>query len=240
MSKQKRGFWFGLVMGGLGGILTARILFETNRMPNAKVWQRILTEDLGAVQAGVFIARVRQRYKELKFKRPIFRNMVLDFHVTGGILPGLALYQSLREEVVNQDEAIAQVHRIFETWFNRYPPLNMRFNQLMQYTPENFGIFRRLTRLVTERLFPAPGWRYEFIDDNNASLAFNIHECFYLKVLDYYHAPELTPVFCRLDDYLMGAMPPSIAWGRTQTIGMGADCCNFRWDFIPDEKIDLS
>ena len=31
----------------------------------------------------------------------------------------------------------------------------------------------------------------------------------------------------------MDAMPSSIHWGRTQTIGMGAECCDFKWDYVP-------
>ena len=77
---------------------------------------------------------------------------------------------------------------------------------------------------------------YEVIADNDSTFAFNIHHCFYLDILEYYETPELTPIFCRLDDILMGAMPESIQWGRTQTIGKGADYCNFRWDYVSSEE----
>ena len=78
-------------------------------------------------------------------------------------------------------------------------------------------------------------WILFLVDDQ--TYAFNIHQCFYLDILNYYGAPELTPAFCKLDDYLMMAMPESIQWGRTQTIGMGAEYCNFRWDYIPVEEV---
>jgi hypothetical protein len=209
-------------------------------MPNAKPFQRILSEKLDLVEAGVFMARVQGRYETLKARRPVFDNPVFNYHVIGGMLPGLALYQTLLEDGLTQEEAIAEVHRIFEIWFDQAPPLNMRVNQLMHYTPENFDFFRRITRFVTDKLFPAPGWRYEIVEDNSNSLAFNMQDCFYIQVLDYYEAVELTPVFCKLDDYLMAAMPPSIRWGRTQTMGLGAECCDFRWDYVRrGEPIDV-
>ena len=84
--------------------------------------------------------------------------------------------------------------------------------------------------------FPATGWQYEVVVENDNTLALNIHNCFYLKFLQYSNAPELTPVFCRMEDFLMGATPVSIHWDRTQTIGMDLDYCNFRWDYVPEKK----
>jgi hypothetical protein len=237
MKKKKSRFWFGVVIGGMGGWLAAQSLLEPSRMPNAKTWQRILAEKLGEVGAGIFMARVKQRYKDLKSGRPSFNNVVLDTHMVGNLLPGLALYQTLRENEMTEAEAIEQINRIFETWFDQVPPLNVRVNQLLHYTPENFTIFRRLVRLVMDRLFPAPGWQYEVTEDNAKSFAFNIHHCFYHEVLKHYDATELTPVFCKLDDYVMAAMPPSIRWERTQTIAEGAEFCDFRWDYVPEEKV---
>ena len=231
MSKVKSNFWLGLAIGAAGGLFAAQKLSAAARMPNAKTFQRILSAKLGLVEAGVFMARVQAHYDALKARRPVFDNPVFNSHVVGGILPGLALYQTLLEDGLTQEEAIAEVHRIFETWFDQTPPINMRVNQLMHYTPENFDFFRRITRFVTDKLFPAPGWQYELVEDSNSSLAFNMQHCFYIQVLEYYGAVELTPVFCRLDDYLMAAMPPSIRWGRTKTMGLGAECCDFRWDY---------
>jgi len=233
MAKKKSKFWLGLAIGAAGGLFTAQKLSTASRMPNAKIWQRILSEKLGLVEAGIFMARVQARYEVLKARRPVFENPVFDTHVVGGMLPGLALYNVLLEDGMSQVEAIEEVHRIFEIWFDQAPPLNMRVNQLMHYTPENFDLFRRITRFVTDKLFPAPGWQYEVVGDNENSLAFNMHTCFYIQVLEYYEAVELTPVFCKLDDYLMATMPASIKWGRTQTMGLGAECCDFRWDYVP-------
>jgi hypothetical protein len=114
----------------------------------------------------------------------------------------------------------------------------MRLNQAMTNAPENFKLFRRLARLVTDKLFPAPGWQYDLVQDDETGLAFNMRHCFYLDVLGYYGAPELTAVFCRLDDYLMRALPASMQWKRTQTLAMGGDCCDFRWDFVPTAAVE--
>jgi hypothetical protein len=138
---------------------------------------------------------------------------------------------------MNQDQAIAEIDRVFEIWFEQTPPLNLQLIQLLAYTPENFNLFRQLVRFTMNAFFPAPGWQYEVVVETENTFAFNIHYCFYLKVLQHYDTPELTPVFCKVDDYLMAAMPSSIQWGRTQTIGMGAECCNFKWDYVPVDNV---
>lgn len=229
-------FWFGLALGALGGIFIAQKASQSPRMPNSKIWQRILAGKRGEIEAAVLMARVRQRYAELKARRPIFDNMVFNAHISGNILPGLALYEILRADGLDVKATLIEIDQLFEAWFNRYPPPNMQIGRLMKYTPQKFTVFRELNRFIMDKLFPAPGWQYEEIIANEHTYAYNIYHCFYLDILNYYHAPELTPVFCKLDDVLMAAMPESIQWGRTQTIGMGAEYCNFRWDFEPLER----
>lgn len=234
---KKNKFWFGLTLGIAGTVFAYKAMKDT-RMPNARIWQRILTEKLGEIEASVIMARVQQRYEELKVRRPVFERQAFNAHVVGNILPGLALYRIFREDGMDAETALAEIDDIFEKWFNQAPPPNMRLNQSMKYFPENFDIFRKLVMFAMKTVFPAPGWQFDMVADNRQTLAFNMHHCFYLEVLNYYEAPELTPVFCKLDDILMAAMPESIRWGRTQTIGMGAEYCNFRWDFVPAKKVE--
>jgi hypothetical protein len=66
--------------------------------------------------------------------------------------------------------------------------------------------------------------------ENSAELvAFDIHRCFYLDVLTAYDAPELTPLYCHLDDLLVENVSPYMRWARTQTLGRGGVCCDFRY-----------
>jgi len=235
MNRSK--FWVGVALGAVG-CLVAHNALNAARMPNSRIWQWILAEKHGEIDAAILMARIQKKYQELKDRRPIFERAVFNAHVVGNILPGLALYQILREGGMDEQTALTEIDDIFEKWFTQAPPANMRMNQAMKYFPENFSIFRRLLLFVMDQFFPAPGWQYQMVADNENSMAFNMTHCFYLDMLNYYEAPELTPVFCKLDDILMAAMPASIQWGRTHTIGTGAEYCNFRWDYVPMEVID--
>ena len=46
--------------------------------------------------------------------------------------------------------------------------------------------------------------------------------------------PELTAIFCESDDVMYGHIP-NARWGRTKTIGRGADVCNFSF-YNPRKK----
>ena len=237
MENKHTNLCLGLALGTLVGVLTAKKRLEEPRMPNAKIWQRILTEGKGQIPAAIKMARVQQTYASLLTKQPIFENPVYNIHIKNNILPGLALYQTLRRDGLGQQEALVEVDQLFLTWFGQFPPMNMRLNRLMAYTPQNFKVFRRMVHWTKDKLFPEPGWIYEKVEAGEDTLAFNIHTCFYLQILNYYDAPELTPAFCKLDDYLMAAMPPTIQWGRTQTIGTGAAYCDFRWFYASQPSI---
>ncbi len=235
-NKSSQKFWMGLALGTLGGVFAAKKLLQKERMPNAKPWQRILAEERGEIDAAVFMARVQGNYEELKARRPIFDRTIFNLHVLHDILPGLALYLTLREDGLDEDAAIEKIDQIFDAWFTLYPPVNMNVVVQMGSLIEDFDIFRRLTRFTVEKFFPSPGWQYKVVADNEHTYAFDIHNCFYIDVLSYYGSPELTPIYCRLDDILMDAFPEAIQWKRTQTIGKGADFCNFCWEYAPREE----
>jgi len=96
------------------------------------------------------------------------------------------------------------------------------------YLPLPFAIFRQILR-ISLLAYPVQGWDIELIEESKTSFAFNVHRCFYLDVLTAYGAPELTALYCRLDDLAYAAMSPSIKWERTKTLGRGDECCDFRW-----------
>ena len=95
--------------------------------------------------------------------------------------------------------------------------------------PGPFAVFRGMVLRVVRLGFPREGWDIEPAEDREDCIAFNIRRCIYLDSLTSYGAPELTPVYCAGDDKLFGALPPSITWERTMTLGRGHDYCDFRW-----------
>jgi hypothetical protein len=198
-------------------------------MPNLKTWQRALIEKHGEVQGAILAARAQARYEVLYNERPHFTHPALRWHLEQNILPGLALYQVLREENNERDAALAETGSLLAIGLTSRVLNNLM--KMRKYLPLPFAIFRQILR-VSLLAYPQQGWDIEQVEDSERSFAFNIHRCFYLDVLTAYGAPELTAVFCQLDDLAYAALPPSIRWERTKTLGRGDSCCDFRWSRV--------
>jgi hypothetical protein len=227
-NRYKYAILCGLAMGtaiGTSNALTQRMA-KHHRMPNLKTWQRDLIEKHGEVQGAILAARAQARYEELYNERPRFTHPALRWHLEQNILPGLALYQVLREEHSKRDAALAETGSLLALGSTSRVLNNLV--KMHTYLPLPFAFFRQILR-VSLLAYPQQGWNIERREDSESSFAIGIHRCFYLDVLRAYGAPELTAMFCQLDDLAYAALTPSIRWERTKTLGRGNDCCDFRW-----------
>jgi hypothetical protein len=225
-SGRRRGrFGLGLAVGALAAFIVARRLSAPRRMPQAALWQRVLAEKRGEAEAARLLARAQTRYDQLYAERPRLANRALRFHLERSILPGVALYQTLLEESDDRDAVVSEMESLVA------PSLaGLRWLlPLLGRLPDPFAVFRRIVPAVVWFGFPPEGWGVEPVEDSEDCIAFDIRRCIYLDTLTSCGAPELTPVYCAGDDTLFAALPPSITWERTMTLGRGDDHCDFRW-----------
>jgi hypothetical protein len=162
------------------------------------------------------------RYRKLFAKHPLPQNLALQRHLIGGILPGLAFYQVLRESGKSQESALATINQTFEILFSGNLARMKKLGSLRFIYP-----FLRLYIKPAMRRYPAEGWKIEWLQNDNEAIRFNMKSCFYHQTLSAYDAPELTASFCQVDDFIYGSMSPYITWERSKTIGRGATCCDF-------------
>jgi hypothetical protein len=200
------------------------------RMPHLRTFRAGLVRTHGTVEGAILVARVQARYDVLYATRPRFTHPALRWHLTFQILPGLALYETLKEDAARHGAAPATALAEAGMLLERLDVLAPRL-PLLRYVPFAFSLVRRLARLML-LLYPATGYDIQMVEDTPRSIAFNVRRCFYLDVLTAYRAPELTAHYCHLDDVAFGALPPCIAWERTTTLGCGGDCCDFRWSAV--------
>jgi hypothetical protein len=193
-------------------------------MPNLKIWQQALIERHGEIQGSILAARTQAKYKRLYDERPHFTHPALQWHLEQKILPGLTLYQVLSKENSDQDAVLAEVGSLLEIGSRALS----KFVNLYRYLPLPFAIMRKMFR-ASLLAFPRQGWDMVQVENSKTSFAFNVHRCFYLDIFTAYGAPELTALYCRLDDLLYTQWSPSIRWERNKTLGRGDDCCDFRY-----------
>lgn len=223
--KVRTKFWFGLALGVAGGLILRRFSEREARMPNLARWQRAWREAQGTIDAAVFAADVQRRYDALYAQRPRFQQGALQSHLDDNILPGLAVYQVLREKGLPQDDALDHVQTLLATMVQ---PARRWLQRLGRF-PWFFPVFRALIRFEMRVGFPPEGWRTVWIENSAALVAFDMHRCFFLDVLTAYDAPELTPLYCYLDVLLIEGVSPYLSWERTQTLALGGTCCDFRY-----------
>jgi hypothetical protein len=166
--------------------------------------------------------RVLARYRDLYASHDLPQNPFLQWHLTEGILPGLAFYQVLRESGESRESALATIDRTFVSLFSN----NVRKMKRLGRLPFIFPFLRRFIKPAM-RNYPPEGWNIEWIQNDREAIRFNMKSCFYHDVLSRYGAPELTASFCRVDDLTYENMSPALSWQRTKTIARGDAVCDF-------------
>ncbi len=214
----------GIAAGAVAGFLLGRRPREYHWMPAYDCWEEALAQKHGNVRAALLAAKIQSRYEDLYAHRPPVKHPALQMHLTRNILPGLALYQTLLEETPDQPAALAEVERLFRAKLLKSDLY--RQARLLEIVPEPFAFLRIANRWVLGRNFPPQGWEIEWLEDSPDCIAFNITDCFYLRVLSEYGAAELTPYFCASDDQLYDNLK-AISWERTKTLGRGDELCDF-------------
>jgi hypothetical protein len=233
--KRSRGrmgpFGLGMTVGALAALIVARRMSKPPQMPNFAAWRKALAEKRGESEAARLLASAQARYDELYAARARPTRRALRVHMERGILPGLALYQTLLEESGDRQAAVAEVESLPTSTIT----ILSKLMPLLGRLPDPFAAFRRITAWVVGVGFPAEGWQIAPVEASNDCIAFDVRRCFYLDVLARYGAPELTRVHCQGDDALFAMLPRSITWERTMTLGRGGDRCDFRWRRVAPE-----
>ena len=146
-----------------------------------------------------------------------------QFHLERQILPGIAVYETLRT-VLPQEDALRTVHGYVEA---RAHATRRRIDRLMRLpglyllTP---GIFARMTK----KLFgTAAGFAATDRGTARGVWRIDMTRCPYHDACARHGCPELCRCFCDSDDITYDGLHPRLLWRRTKTLGRGDDCCDF-------------
>jgi hypothetical protein len=188
-------------------------------------WQNMLAHTRGSAPAAEIMAHTQTRYAELRTRSPAVAKRAQRAQLERMILPGLALYQVLREENANQANVFAEMEALFAASFA--PMRNAIF--IFRRVPAPFTALRLALHLQLRGERPED---WAMVEDSTRCFAFDVRRCFIHDTLSAYGAPELTQLYCKMDDLLNERLPRSIKWARTTTIGRGSARCDFRWERV--------
>lgn len=139
------------------------------------------------------------------------------------ILPSIAFYEALLAKEGNQERALA----LYEDWcfikikkMAKIIPVTMKIPGLYKKAPN-------IMRKMLDSMFgEKAGFQYCEKEIRNG-FAVDMTVCPYVVTCNKYGCPEIVQFFCKSDDITYGNMHPKLIWGRTKTLGMGGECCDF-------------
>lgn len=139
------------------------------------------------------------------------------------ILPTIAFYEAAKRLTGSREAALA----FMEEWaFVEIARMAAMMRPLMK-----LGLYRLIPRLgpfLLRHMFCADaGFDSRPVPDAPA-FSVDMTRCPYLDACTLHGVPELTQFFCRADDVTYGNLHPRLVWARTQTLGTGGSCCDFR------------
>jgi hypothetical protein len=174
-------------------------------LPHEQAWRAALAALYNDSEAERLIARIHARHRRLHAERPQDLRRAEARRLDERILPPLALYQTLRETGIDQARALSVTADLL--WLT-------------------FALLRQLLRVQTRLFYADAGTTF---DRTKRHVVLQVRYCFILDILRVYETPELTRVFCEIDDRLGELLPDGVQWQRTDTLAAGAETCHFRY-----------
>lgn len=140
------------------------------------------------------------------------------------ILPCIAFYEALVRITGDKEKALA----FFDKWaFIRIEKLGYVAQKIVSLP----GMYKKIPsmgdKLLGKFFGEAAGFQSREVPDA-PQFARDMTVCPYVETCKKYGCPEITRFFCKSDDITYGNLHPKLVWGRTQTLGMGGECCDFR------------
>jgi hypothetical protein len=187
-------------------------------------WKRILKQSRNPVDVDALIGQIKRELRQLQASHPRMSNRYLQTQWDDLIAPGLALYRALLAEgAQDRQAALDAVEVLFKASFFL---VERKMVTLLNLIPDPFPLVRCGLRGMTKNHY-LPG-ASEVIEDSDTCFAVNTYRCFIFDTLTRYGAAELTPLYCKTDDWLAESLS-KVRWLRTKTLADGDDLCDFRW-----------
>lgn len=142
--------------------------------------------------------------------------------IAQSILPCIAIYQTLLQNGYTKVESFKIVKM---SVMNSYKGI-ANFAYAMGKFPFFFPLFRMMCRMSMKDGVNEKGWTFKWRQNDKQTMVWECHDCIYVNTFVKYGVRELAPIFCECEDTIYGNLKYA-QWGRTKTIGRGAQFCNF-------------
>ena len=192
-----------------------------------KYFKRIvphLENKYGAKITSSIMSRALRRYEEIVTENKD-EPKAYYIHTRDRIYPSIAMFDAMTAEGIKREETADFLVRLYRWRASKIAP---KIKAIFKIP----GLYKRVPKFffnMTQKKFgPQMGFRAENQHLEKNGMRFDMVACPYHDKCRHYGCPEIVKGFCEADDICYGNMHPKLLWGRTQTLGKGDSCCDFK------------
>ena len=137
------------------------------------------------------------------------------------LFTSLAFVFSYEERGRTREESIAIVRNAMYDFVKPQINTMKKLSRLPVFVP-----FLKVYMPIKIRKTAGYGWNIELPQAPNNTFSMITHDCIFDQLFRKYGIPELTAVFCHIDDIIYDALPGA-DFVYTQQIGNGGSCCDY-------------
>lgn len=152
------------------------------------------------------------------------KNRKIRHHLFYIILPAISVYQALLNCNLSSEKAAEIIKECSYSYYQKIA----NFYSVLGRLPRFYAFFKAVFKYAMCE-YPEDGWDIEWLVNNRDEVSFNMHSCLYYDTFKKYGCPELTHIFCGVDNLCYDNMSNKVKFVRTKTIAGGHELCNFRF-----------
>ena len=142
------------------------------------------------------------------------------------LLTSLAIVMVLEENGSTRENAEKAVADAMYSFIGPQIASMKKLSQHSWFVP-----FLKLTMPLKFKKTLGFGWEVEFPECPKDTFCMTTHRCIYQQIFAKYGMPEMTAVFCKVDDILYSDLPGA-KFSYTQQIGSGGSVCDYSYKKI--------
>ena len=187
-----------------------------------KQFASILNQRMGQ-EANPIIEQAYKNLEQLIDENPN-ESKALQAHTVMQLYPAIALYKSLLSAHIEKEKAVD----IIDDCLCTVAQVSAKqFRTILKF-PGLYKLLPRIYKWMTVNKFGEEvGFKQKFYPTDSTRCKFDMTHCVYKDYCQLHGCPEILRCFCHTDDITSGNMHPKICWNRTQTMGEGAEYCDF-------------
>ncbi|MCM1133338.1 MAG: L-2-amino-thiazoline-4-carboxylic acid hydrolase [Ruminococcus flavefaciens] len=145
-------------------------------------------------------------------------------HTHISIFPAIAIYKAISGKYPEKAMAVLENGSAYVS-----KKAGEKYSEILKFPGVKYIFLNIFSKGVKKGFGSEAGFSHEFISDSGRKLEFNVTKCPYQYYCTKYGCAEIVHIFCRNDEYAYGNLP-YIRFIRTQTLGTGGNCCDFKFE----------